>query len=255
MEGGFNDVSVAMARGASRPTSSPASIGCSRPYGGLGAIPRSLQISAWTLENELRQLQTFGFITPAIFLGVAAFILNVALARALSLQRSQIAALKALGYSNRETGLALHQMGPRDRRLGRARRGRRPAPGSARALIGLYNEFFRFPALDFTVVIGAGDCPSSFRSLAVAARRRAVGRAPRGADSAGRSDAAGAAGPDIAAACVERAWRRFRMTPSTRMILRNLERQPSGRRCPSSASPSPSPCCSSAWRSSTSWTC
>ena len=41
---------------------------------------------------------------PAIFLGVAAFILNVALARALALQRPQIAALKALGYSNRELG-------------------------------------------------------------------------------------------------------------------------------------------------------
>ena len=43
---------------------------------------------------------------PAIFLGVAAFILNVALTRALAIQRPQIAALKALGYSNRE--LAWH---------------------------------------------------------------------------------------------------------------------------------------------------
>jgi putative ABC transport system permease protein len=72
------------------------------PYGGRGAIPQSLQISEWTLENELTQLQTFGFLVPFIFLGVAAFILNVALTRALALQRQQIAALKALGYSNRQ---------------------------------------------------------------------------------------------------------------------------------------------------------
>ena len=45
---------------------------------------------------------------PLIFFGVAAFILNVALARALALQRPQIAALKALGYSNRE--LAWHYL-------------------------------------------------------------------------------------------------------------------------------------------------
>jgi putative ABC transport system permease protein len=65
-----------------------------------GADPATLQISAWTLENELVQLRTFGFLLPLIFYGVAAFILNVALARALALQRPQIAALKALGYSN-----------------------------------------------------------------------------------------------------------------------------------------------------------
>ena len=34
------------------------------PYGGLGAIPRALQLSHWTLENELAQLQSFGFLLP-----------------------------------------------------------------------------------------------------------------------------------------------------------------------------------------------
>ena len=74
------------------------------PYGGLGAIPRALQLSHWTVENELSQLQTFGFMLPLIFLMVAAFILNVALTRALALQRPQIAALKALGYGNLAIG-------------------------------------------------------------------------------------------------------------------------------------------------------
>ena len=41
---------------------------------------------------------------PLIFLMVAAFILNVALTRALALQRPQIAALKALGYGNAALG-------------------------------------------------------------------------------------------------------------------------------------------------------
>ena len=57
--------------------------------------------SSETFENELTQLQTFGLLVPAIFLAVAAFVLHIALTRALALQRAQIAALKALGYSNR----------------------------------------------------------------------------------------------------------------------------------------------------------
>ncbi len=43
-------------------------------------------------------------IPPAMFLGVAAFLLNVVLRRILSLQRTQIAALKAFGYSSWEVG-------------------------------------------------------------------------------------------------------------------------------------------------------
>ena len=42
-------------------------------YGSLGAIARANQLSHWFIENELTQLQTMGFIIPAIFLGVSAF--------------------------------------------------------------------------------------------------------------------------------------------------------------------------------------
>nr|MCU0256913.1 hypothetical protein [Vicinamibacterales bacterium] len=78
MEGGFNDVSLALARDASEPEVIASLDRLLGPYGGLGAVPRRLQISAWTLENELAQLQMFGFLVPLVFLGVAAFILNVA---------------------------------------------------------------------------------------------------------------------------------------------------------------------------------
>ena len=96
-------------------------------------MPRSLQLSAWTLDNELRQLQTFGFITPVIFLGVAAFILNVALARALALQRSADRRAQGARLLESRAGLALHQVGAR-RSPDRARwPASRPARGSARA--------------------------------------------------------------------------------------------------------------------------
>ena len=60
-------------------------------------------------------------------------------------------------------------------------------------MIGLYNEFFRFPALDYHLSIGVavavGDRQPRGRGAG-----RAVGGAARGAHSAGRSDASGAAG-------------------------------------------------------------
>ena len=108
MDGGFNDVVLMLAPDASVEDVVTRLDRMLEPYGGLGAIPRALQFSHWTLENELAQLQTFGFLLPLIFLLVAAFILNVALVRALALQRPQIAALKALGYDN--TALAWHYM-------------------------------------------------------------------------------------------------------------------------------------------------
>ncbi len=105
MEGGFNDVALkVMPGGLDRRGDRSQVDRLLAPWGGLGAVPRRLQTSHWALDNELKQLQTFGFLVPAIFLAVAAFLLNVAMARTLAVQRPQIAALKALGYSNAAIG-------------------------------------------------------------------------------------------------------------------------------------------------------
>jgi putative ABC transport system permease protein len=158
MEGGFNDLAVDLAPGASDAEVIARIDRLLEPYGGLGAVPRALQTSHWTVENELAQLQSFGFLLPLIFLLVATFILNVALTRALALQRPQIAALKALGYSNRSLGwhylkwaLAIGLLGVIIGMAGGAWLGT--------LIIDLYNEYFRFPELLFhipaRVVLGA----------------------------------------------------------------------------------------------------
>ncbi len=223
MEGGFNDVSMSLARGVAAPAVMDPLDRLLEPYGGFGAIPQSLQPSAWTLENELTQLQTFGFITPLIFLGVAAFILNVALTRALSLQRPQIAALKALGYSNRELAWHYIKWALIIAAVG-AIAGVLIGVWLGGAMIGLYNEYFRFPALDFGLSMGVA-AASVAGSLVVAAlgAQSAVRRAVR-------VPPADAMRPEPPAryrtSMFERPWQRFRPTLATRMILRNIERQP-----------------------------
>ena len=223
MEGAFNDVALDLAPGVSATETIAGLDRLIEPYGGRGAIPRSLQTSEWTLENELRQLQTFGFLVPFIFLGVAAFILNVALTRALALQRQQIAALKALGYSNGQIAWHYIKWGLVIAALG-AVAGVIIGGWLGSALAGLYNQFFGFPDLDYQVspVLALASIAGSL-TVAAAGAQAAVRRAVR-------IPPAEAMRPEPPAryrrSVLERPWQRFGLTTVTRMILRNLERQP-----------------------------
>jgi len=106
MEGAFNDLVLRFHRGTSERQLLAQVDALLEPYGGRGAVGRALQPSHFILEGELAQLRQFALVVPLIFLGVAAFLLNVVLSRLLHLQRTQIAALKALGYRHRE--IAVH---------------------------------------------------------------------------------------------------------------------------------------------------
>jgi putative ABC transport system permease protein len=105
MEGAFNDVTLDLSPGADEQEVIERVDDLVRPYGGLGAHGRHDQISNRFLSDEIKQLQRMGTIIPSIFLSVAAFLLNVVLSRIIALQRDQIAALKAFGYSNWAVGL------------------------------------------------------------------------------------------------------------------------------------------------------
>ncbi len=146
MEGGFNDVVLTLAPGASADETIARLDRLLEPYGGHGAIPRALQLSHWTVDNELAQLAELWFPAAArCFSLVASFILNVALTRALALQRSQIAALKALGYANAAIGWHYLKWALIDRCAGRGHRDRGGGVARVDWIIGLYNQFFRFP--------------------------------------------------------------------------------------------------------------
>jgi putative ABC transport system permease protein len=223
MEGGFNDVALALGPGASADDVIERLDRLLAGYGGLGAIPRRLQISHWTLDSELEQLQSFGVLVPGIFLAVAAFLLNVAMTRALSIQRPQIAALKALGYD--DTAIAWHYVkwalviACLGAALGVAVGG-----WLGSGMIALYNQYFRFPILLYRLSGGValGGLLASLAAATLGAAlavRRAVAVPPA---EAMRPEPPARYRPSI----VERKALRRRLSHATRMVLRNVERQP-----------------------------
>lgn len=107
-EGAFNDVTLRLAPGASEQAVIARVDDLLKPYGGIGAVARIDQTSHHFVDNELGELRAWASLLPAIFVGVAAFLLNVVLSRLVGTQREQIAALKAFGYSNAR--VALHYL-------------------------------------------------------------------------------------------------------------------------------------------------
>src|SRR3954453_10189017 len=108
MKGGFNDVSIGLTLGTSTEDVIRRIDILLEPWGCLGAFPRKDQLSNLLLESDIQGLRSAGLIAPTIFLCVAAFLLNVVMTRLTGLQREQIAALKAFGYTNFQ--IAWHYM-------------------------------------------------------------------------------------------------------------------------------------------------
>jgi len=148
MAGAFNDVVLTLAPGVDDRAVIDATDRLLEPYGGIGAIARAEQPSHRFIEDEIRQNQTMATTIPPIFLGVAAFLLNVVLGRLVTTQREQIAAMKAVGYANATIGLhylkfVLVVV------LAGAVAGIVLGAGLGRLMLSAYAPFVRMPHLDF----------------------------------------------------------------------------------------------------------
>lgn len=99
-EGAFNDLTLDLAPGAAEPDIIAAVDRLLAPYGGTGAVPRRDQVSNAFLEDELVQHRVTGSIIGGLFLAVAAFLVNLVLARLVHTEREEIGTLKAFGYAN-----------------------------------------------------------------------------------------------------------------------------------------------------------
>lgn len=121
-----------------------------RPYGSLGSYARDRQISNLFVEDEISQQRVSSIFIPAIFLAIAAFLINIITSRLISLHRPQIAALKALGYTRNEISAHYLKLISVMSLVG-------TLPGiGVGALLGrwmssTYEAYFRFPELNFSI--------------------------------------------------------------------------------------------------------
>jgi putative ABC transport system permease protein len=223
MDGAFNSASFTFAAGATPRNVLDRIDRVLAPYGGRDAYLREDQVSHRYLTEELRQLEQLVTVLPIIFLGVAAFLLNVVIGRLIRTQREVIATLKAFGYGDGTVGG--HYLGMV---MGIVLVGSVAgvALGSwmGRALSRLYLEFYRFPELHYaldvgTVAIAVGVTAGAAIGGTLYAVWQAVSLQP-----------ARAMQPEPPATyretIVERLGLQDTFDQPTRMILRHLERRP-----------------------------
>jgi putative ABC transport system permease protein len=192
-------------------------------YGAVGAYGRDLQISDRFVSNEIDQLATTVEILPPIFLAVAAFLLNIVLARLVETEREIIGLLKAFGYRDRAIFLHYGQLAVLLSVAGLIL-GAGLGTWLGRGLAGIYQRYFVFPFLEFragadSYLIGIGATLIAVLAGAALAVTRAARltpaeamRPPAPADFSGRWTAS------VARALVP--------DEPSRMILRGLFRRP-----------------------------
>ncbi|MDA0367280.1 MAG: ABC transporter permease [Proteobacteria bacterium] len=105
LSGAFNDVSLSVQRGVPVDDVIAAVDRLLAPYGGIGAYARKYQTSDFFLSGEIDELKLMARSIPAIFLAVAAFLLNIVVSRLIATEREQVGLLKAVGYGSTAVGL------------------------------------------------------------------------------------------------------------------------------------------------------
>jgi putative ABC transport system permease protein len=221
--GAFNDVSLRIARGTEPRAVLEPLDDLLRPYGGVGAVERADQQSAFFIDNELAQLRTMGTMTPSLFLVVTAFLLNMVTGRIVAGQREEIAALKALGYLDREVAFHFAKL------IGLV-----VAAGSLAGLVvggwlgsawtSLYQEYYRFPDLPWifatnevvlVLLVTGASAAAGTATVILHVLRLPPAEAMRPV-----------APPSYRATLVERLGLSESVPAAARIVLRELERKP-----------------------------
>lgn len=219
----FNDVALTLLHGANEAAVIERVDAVLAAYGGRGAHGRAEQTSHRYVSDELTQLRAMASVPPAIFLLVAAFVLNVVLNRIIATQREQIATLKAFGYTRREIGWHYLQFALLIVIAGNAL-GVAAGAWLGRGLAELYGRYFRFPEIPYgiepwVVLLAAGLSLAAAGAGVAVAIARVVRLSPA---EAMRPEAPGEYRP----AWFERLGVQHWLGPAGRMVLRQIERQP-----------------------------
>lgn len=221
--GAFNDVALTLSPGATEAAVIASLDQLLEQYGGRGTYGRATHPSHIRVTDEIRVLTTLAIGFPLVFLSVAAFMTNAVLSRLLSLQREQIAILKAFGFSNRQIvvhylkfAFAMVAAGTILGALGGIALGHR--------LVEMYHELYRFPTLDFML-----DYSALVQAVVISTVAAAAG-VWSAVLRAARLPPADAMRPEPPAsyrpALIERTGIGRALSHSFRIAMRNLERKP-----------------------------
>lgn len=223
LDGAFNFLVLTLAPGASERSVLAALDPILTPYGGRGGYGRADHPSHIRVSDEIRVLQILSIGFPLVFLSVGAFMTNSVLSRLLTLQREQIAVLKAFGFSNRQ--IATHYLkfafvmvagGTVLGGLGGIALGHR--------IVQMYHMFFRFPGLAFrldrfalgmALIVSAGAATIGVFSAVRRAARLPPAEAMRPEPPA-----------NYRPALIERTGIAQFLSHTFRIAVRNLERKP-----------------------------
>lgn len=223
MEGAFNDVSLRLMRGASEPEVIRRLDGLTENFGGAGASGRYDQVSHHYITEEIKQLRGMGLVSPAIFLSVAAFLLNVVLSRLIATQREQIAALKAFGYGRLEIAWHYMKLVLLITIIGVVA-GIVFGAWLGQSVTAMYARFYRFPSFDFEIQV------SVIAMVLLISLAAAVLATVASVRRASRLPPAEAMRPEPPAnyrpTMIERTGLANWWPQTARMILRELERRP-----------------------------
>ncbi|WP_284618851.1 ABC transporter permease [Aquabacterium humicola] len=222
MQGAFNRVAVRLAPAADAQATIDALSRLLAPYGGRDVHGRAEQPSHQMLDNEIKEQRVIGTVLPAIFLGVAAFLLHVVISRLVGTQREQIAALKALGYPDAAIGLHYLKLVLLIVAVGLAI-GLLLGRQLGEMFTGLYAEFFQFPRFEHRMA------PWLVATSAGVALATTVLGTLNAVLSTVRLPPAEAMRPPAPGHFRRTLLERLgvhRMAPALRMIVRNMERRP-----------------------------
>ena len=223
MKGAFNNVSLTLSKGTHEQDVIDQLDNLLKPYGSMGAYARKDQLSNRFLTAELEQLQNMATMFPVIFFWVADFLLNAVISRLISLQREQIAVLKAFGYSNVDVGLHYSKLVLMITSLG-VMVGTVFGTWMGHGLSGLYMDIYSLPFMHYRLEpeIIAASILVSF-SVAVVGTLFAVKRAAELPPAqAMRPEQPETYRPTF----IERLGLQQQVSQPSRMILRHIERHP-----------------------------
>jgi len=223
MEGAFNDVSLRLSSGSRQEEVIRQVDLALGPFGGLGAYGRDQQQSHWFLANELDQLATLATLLPAIFFSVATVLFAIVMGRIIAGSRTEIAVLKAFGYSNSAIGIhfgSLVLISSCAATLAGLVAGKWMGSG----LLNMYRDSFRFPTLEHGVPL---DLAAYAAVIALVSGAVGAMHALRAAMALPPAEAMREpAPPSFGTSLVERQWLMARLPITVRIMLRNIGRQP-----------------------------